>query len=267
LKAHGINAASITYDSREILSNFADAYKIEYPLLSDAGSKVIRVFGILNTNVPADHKMLYGIPWPGEYIIAPDGTVRDKLFLRSYENRPSASEVVLRHFDNASANSVEIKGGVLSATVSLSTDRCFPGQELGLALDVRVEAGWHIYGKPLPANYQALDLILESPLIEEQSLELPAPQPLLLPALGETLPVYAAEIKAHGKVGIKWSPPMPAPFLLSLGKTIAPGVYEIGGTLRFQACSDDVCEPPRAIKFAMPLTIEPGVAQAPKKSN
>ena len=59
----------------------------------------------------------------------------------------------------------------------------------------------------------------------------------------------------------------PAPFLLALGKTIEPGIYEIGGTLRFQACSDDVCEPPKAIKFRLPLTIEPGVPPAPKKSN
>ncbi len=264
MKAHGINAASITYDSRQILSNFGDAYKIAFPMLSDVGSKVIRAFGILNTNVPEDH-MMYGMPWPGDYLIASDGTVRDKIFLRSYEHRPSASEVVLRHFDNANAHSVEIKAGVVNATVSLSTDRCFPGQELGLALNVRVDAGWHIYGKPLPANYQALDLILESPLIDAQSLELPAPQPLHLPALGETLPVYGGEFKGHGKVGIKWSPPMPAPFLLALGKTIEPGVYEITGTLRFQACSDDVCEPPQAIKFALPLTIEAGIPPVPKK--
>jgi hypothetical protein len=265
LKAHGINAASITYDSQEILSNFGAAYKIEYPLLADVGSKAIRAFGILNTNVPEDHKMMYGMPWPGEYLIAPDGTVRDKLFLRNYEHRPSASEVVLRHYGNANGNSVEINAGVLKATVSLSTDRCFPGQELGLALELRVDSGWHIYGKPLPASYQALDLILESPLIDEQSLELPEPHPLLLQALGETLPVYAGGFTAHGKVGIKWSPPMPAPFLKPLGAMIKPGLYEIAGTLRFQACSDEVCEPPQAIKFTLPLTIEAGVPSAPKK--
>jgi peroxiredoxin len=265
LKAHGINAASITYDSREILSNFGDAYKIEFSLLSDAGSKVIRAFGILNTNVPEDHKMMYGIPWPGEYLIAPDGTVLDKVFLRSYEHRAVASEVVLRHFDSTGANSVEINAGVLKATVALSTDRCFTGQELGLALEVRLDPGWHIYGKPLPANYQAVDLTLESPLIAEQSLELPAPTPLLLKALGETLPVYGDGFKAHGKVGIKWSPPMPAPFLLAMGEMINPGLYQIAGTLRFQACSDDICEPPQAIKFVLPLTIEAGVPAAPKK--
>jgi Disulphide bond corrector protein DsbC len=236
-------------------------------MLSDVGSKVIRAFGILNTNVPDDHKMMYGMPWPGEYLLAPDGVVRDKLFLRSYEHRPSASQVVLRHFDNSTAHSVEIRAGVISATISLSTDRCFPGQELGLELDMQVEAGWHIYGKPLPANYQSLDLILESPLIGEQSLDLPAPLPLLLPALGETLPVYGGNFKAHGKVGIKWSPPIPAPFLLALAKTIEPGLYTIAGTLRFQACSDEICEPPQAIGFELPLTVEAGIPAAPKKGS
>jgi hypothetical protein len=109
-------------------------------------------------------------------------------------------------------------------------------------------------------------LILESPLIGEQSLELPASQPMLLPALGETLPVYGGGLKSHGKVGIKWSPPMPLPFLKGLGEKIEPGLYEIAGTLRFQACSDDVCEMPQSVKFVLPLTIEAGVPPAPKQS-
>jgi peroxiredoxin len=109
LEAHGINVAAITYGSRETLSNFAHTYKLDYRLLSDAGSKVIRDFGILNTNIPADHPMTYGIPWPGDYLLAPDGTVRDKLFLPNYEYRPSASQVLLRHFSDGFGNAVEIK--------------------------------------------------------------------------------------------------------------------------------------------------------------
>lgn len=262
MQAHGINAASITYDSREILSNFAATYKIEFPMLSNAGSKVIRAFGIFNTNIPEGHPLMYGIPWPGDFLIAPDGTVRDKLFLPSYEHRPSASQAVLKHFDNAGANSVTIDGGIVSATVSLSTDRCFPGQELGLELDLRLDPGWHVYGKPLPGNYQALELTFSSPLIDEQALALPAPRPVLLEALGETLPVYAQGFTAHGKLGIKWTPPMPAPFMK--GEKIDPGPYEIKGTLRFQACGDTVCEAPRALEFTLPLTIEAGVPPVPK---
>jgi hypothetical protein len=264
LRAHGINAASITYDSREILGNFARAYKIEFPLLSDVGSNVIRAFGIFNTNIPKDHPMMYGIPWPGDYLIAPDGTVLDKLFLPSYEHRPSASQVVLRHFDHAGANSAELNGGILKAMVSLSADRCFPGQELGLALELHLDEGWHVYGQPLPPSYQALELTLSSPLIESMSLELPDPRPIRLEALGETLPVYEKGFTAHGKLGIKWSPPMPAPFLKPLGDKIEPGLYQINGTLRFQACSNTICEPPQALHFVLPLTIQEGVPPAPK---
>lgn len=237
-------------------------------MLSDVGSKVIRAFGILNTNVPEDHKMMYGMPWPGDYLIAPDRTVREKFFLRNYEHRPSASQVTTRHFrEGAGANSVEIKTDVLTAAVSLSTDRCFPGQELGVALKVNLKLGWHIYGEPLPKNYQTTQLIFEGPLVDEQSLELPPPKPILLKALGETLPVYEGEIRAIGKLGIKWSPPAPAKFLEALGTRIEPGLHNIEGVLRFQACNDEVCEMPQTIRFQLPLKIEAGIPAAPKGQN
>jgi hypothetical protein len=229
------------------------------------GSKVIRAFGILNTNVPEDHKMMYGMPWPGDYLIAPDGTVRDKLFLRSYEHRASASQLILRHYGSGSAkNFVEIETDVMTATVSLSAARCFPGQELGVAVDVHLKPGWHVYGTPLPGNYQATELVFEGPLVGEQSLEMPLAKPTLLKALGETLPVYENEIRAIGKLGISWSPPMPAKFLEPLGQRIEPGLHSIDGVLRFQACNDEVCEIPQTIKFKLPLTIEPGIPAAPK---
>ena len=234
-------------------------------MLSDVGSKVIRDFGIFNTNIPSDHQMLYGIPWPGEYLIAPDGAVRDKVFLPSYEHRASATEIIFRNCGvDGGGNAVTLKTAVLDATVTLSTDRCFPGHELGVALDLQMKAGWHIYGKPLPLNYRALELSFEGPLADELVLDLPAAQPRLMKALNETLPVYAGHVRASGKLGIKWSPPMPAPFLLAIGPPIAPGPHKIAGALRFQACSDSVCEPPEEIRFELPITIEKGTPPAPK---
>lgn len=266
LRLHGIHAASITYDARETLHAFGEAYHIAYPLLSDLGSKVIRAFGIFNTNIPEDHAMMYGIPWPGNYLIAPDGRVQDKLFLRDYQLRPSAAEVLLRHFgDTTSGNSIEITTDVLQATVTLSTDRCFPGQEIAVALKIRLKPGWHIYGSPLSSNYQALEMTFDSPLIEEPSLKLPLPTPMLLRAVGETLPTYHGEIEALGTLRIKWSPPMPAPFLEALGPRIDPGKYTINGVLRFQACSEEICEAPQAITFTVPVQIEAGIPPAPKK--
>ena len=211
--------------------------------------------------------MMYGMPFPGDYLIAPDGTVRDKLFLPSYEHRPSASQVILRHFgDEAGGNSIEIKADALTATVSLSSDRCFPGQQLAVSLGIHLKPEWHIYGTPLPDNYRPTELLFDGLIVGEQSLELPAAKPILLKALDETLPVYTGEVRAVGKLGIKWSPPVPAKFLEAFGKRIEPGPYKIGGTLRFQACSDDICETPQAIKFELPLTVEAGIPPAPKKS-
>jgi Disulphide bond corrector protein DsbC len=211
--------------------------------------------------------MMYGMAFPGDYLLAPNGIVRDRLFLPSYEHRPSATALVLRDADHGGGamNSVEIDAGVFNATVTLSTDRAFPGQELATALRIRLNPGWHIYGTLLPGNYRPTELIFDGPIVGEQSIELPAAKPMLLKALGETLPVYEGEVRASGRLGVKWSPPMPAKFMESFGKMIAPGPYKIAGTLRFQACSDAVCEPPQAIRFELPLQLEAGVPPAPKK--
>ena len=48
-----------------MLKNFAERKGLDYPLLSDPGSQIIRAFGILNDNVPKDQPMYYGIPFPG----------------------------------------------------------------------------------------------------------------------------------------------------------------------------------------------------------
>lgn len=43
--------------------------------------------------------------------------------------------------------SLEVVADALNATVRLSTDRCFPGQELAVALTIQVRPGWHVYGR------------------------------------------------------------------------------------------------------------------------
>jgi AhpC/TSA family len=53
IQRNGVNVASISYESREILARFADAHHITYPILSDHDSLIIRKFGILNTNSSA----------------------------------------------------------------------------------------------------------------------------------------------------------------------------------------------------------------------
>lgn len=239
--------AAISYDSPAILRRFAAAYHVGYPLLSDPGSKVIRAFGILNTNIPPGHPF-YGIPFPGQYLIEPDGIVRDKIFLPDYHQRATGAEVLLLDFGRALGKDVvEVKTGELSARVILSVGRSFRGDQLGLAIKFALKPGWHVYGEPLPSNYIVTSVSFDPELVAHQSIDFPRARPLKLKVLGETLPVYEGEFQAPGRLLLK--------------PDLKPGQYKLGGTLRFQACNDEVCKLPEKVAFQLPLTIEPDVAR------
>ena len=112
-------------------------------MLSDKGSGVIRKFGILNTNVPPDVTRFYGIPFPGQYLIAPDGIVKDKLFLPDYQERPTASEVLLKEFGTG-GNSVMVKAEDVSAKVTVSDTRSYSGHRLGVSVAFEVAPNFQI---------------------------------------------------------------------------------------------------------------------------
>ncbi len=49
---HGIKLYAISSDNQEAIAEFAKMHDVSYKLLSDVDSKVIRQFGILNTQAP-----------------------------------------------------------------------------------------------------------------------------------------------------------------------------------------------------------------------
>lgn len=234
-----------------MLARFGRAYQITYPLLSDKGSVVIRKFGILNTNVPTD-VMFYGIPFPGDYLINPDGTVREKLFLPDYQERPTASQVVLT--DSGSpidANGATVTADDVEAKIMLSGARAYSGNELGVAIDFTVGPGWHIYGQPLPEGYTPTSVKFDDALISAQQITFPKPMPVKFELLGETLPVYQGNFKAMGTLRLK--------------QKLPPGDHALGGTLEFQECNDSLCKMPSKARFEIPIKIEALTPGAPKQ--
>jgi hypothetical protein len=246
-----VNVASISYDSCEILDRFADQYHITYPMLSDHDSLIIRKFGILNTNVPPGTRF-YGIPFPGQYLLAPDGTVRDKLFLPDYQTRPTASEVLLKEYRIPAAdNGVTITAENVQARIVVSDKRSFSGQRLGAAVNFKVAPGWHIYGEPLPAGYNPTAVKFDDDLVASQTVEFPPPKPVKFELLGETLPVYQGEFRATGYILLK--------------QKLATGEHKLTGTLNFQECNDKICKLPQSVRFQIPIRIDPYVPAAAKK--
>ncbi len=242
LRKAGLGIAAVSYDPVSTLRRFADAHHVTYPLLSDQGSVVIRKFEILNTNMP-EGNMFYGIPFPGDYVLAPDASVIDKHFLPDYQTRPTASEILLTDFNVATgAGSVIVGAEDVRAKISLSNDKAAPGQELGVAVDITIAPGWHIYGEPLPENYIATNVKFAGDAVGEQSFSLPPAKPVEFKVLGETLPVYEGSIRGKGTILV--------------ARRLKPGDYTLAGTLKFQECNDTICKLPREVAFQIPIKVE-----------
>lgn len=242
LEKNGVKIAAVSYDSEEKLRDFRDKHGIGFPLLSDRDSAVIRSFGIFNTNIAPDLRA-YGVPHPVEYLVAPDGIVIRKYFVENYQHRVTAAEVALREFGETGgdAPAATIRSGALTVEIALSSAHAFAGQEVGYAAKFTIEPAWHIYGAPSPSAYTPTSIIFDDPKIIRQTLDLPAPSLLNDAALGETIPVYSGSFDALGSLLLKF--PMDA------------GEIKLSGRLRFQQCSDTVCEAPQSIPFELPLTL------------
>jgi len=252
LEKNGVRISAVSYDSQETLRGFADKHGIGFPLLSDRDSAVIRRFGIFNTNI-APGLRAHGVPHPVVYLVAGDGIIIRKYFVENYQHRVTASSVVLREFGGVDQDAAVtiLQSGALRVEVRLSSARAFAGQEIGLSAKFTLEPGWHVYGTPLPDAYTATSIAFDDPQIIRQSFELPQAQPMEIATLGETLPVYGGSFQGLGSLLLKF--PM------------AAGNTTLSGQLRFQQCSDSVCEAPETVPFELPLTIEVFMDAEPNK--
>ncbi|MEO0785561.1 MAG: peroxiredoxin family protein [Pseudomonadota bacterium] len=83
---------AISYDSPEILLEFATDNDLTFTLRADEGSAVITEFGLLNTDVREGSRS-YGIPHPAVVFIRDEGTVAAVLREEGYRTRPSIDSI------------------------------------------------------------------------------------------------------------------------------------------------------------------------------
>ena len=93
IKSLGYSVVSISYDRVDQLAAFNRKAGINYPMLSDKGSAIIKSFGILNKEVEPN-TFAYGIPDPAVYIIGAEKVVQARLAEESFKKRPPASLIV-----------------------------------------------------------------------------------------------------------------------------------------------------------------------------
>ncbi|MGB0627633.1 MAG: peroxiredoxin family protein [Alphaproteobacteria bacterium] len=91
--ALGYEVATVTYADVGKLWRLDRRQGIDYPMLSDTDSEIIRAFGLLAENYPQG-SFYYGVPHPAIIVIDTDGTVRHRFTESHYTLRPEIDDVL-----------------------------------------------------------------------------------------------------------------------------------------------------------------------------
>lgn len=241
IQSQQLGLAAISYDSPAILKDFAQRKGITFPLLSDADSQVIRAYGILNETMDRQSPY-FGVPYPGTFLLDAKGRVVSKHFEDDYRERYTASEILTRQFGvelGVPHETIETPQLRLSTSASTTTVRW--GQRISLMIDVDLKGNkMHVYA-PGVEHYIPIEWTLaDSPAFKTFPATYPGSQRLRLEAIQETVPVYHGRFRIVRDVTLAGDPKV-KPLLNSKGE------LEIAGTLRYQACDDRICYPPRNV--------------------
>lgn len=238
-KSKGLSIVGVSYDSFAILKTFADRQKIAFPLLSDAGSKTIRAFGILNTNIaPGDPS--YGIPFPGSYVVDAKGVVKSKYFEDDYTERYSGAAILTHEMLANGGEKTTVDNPRLRLSSSASDATFAPGRKIALVLEVEMKPKMHVYA-PGVQGYLPVDWkMVDSKAFLAFSPEFPKSKMLHLPAIQETVPIFDGKLRIVRDLTIGNERELAA--TLSADRTLT-----VEGTFHFQACDDKKCYVPESI--------------------
>ena len=163
---NGVAVFAISYDPVEAQAAFAKEYEITYPLLADPDHAAIEATGILNTLVRPDESV-YGIPFPGSYVIGTDGTVEEKLFFQKYRNRASAStvlrDVLGLDFEVRNNPHADVAGEGAAVSATLASDGMVFEEVAMLYVDIDLDEGLHLYGQPTPDGFVSTEVTVDAP--------------------------------------------------------------------------------------------------------
>ncbi len=240
--------AALSYDSPEILKNFAERRAIHFPLLSDPDSATIRAFGILNESVPKSSPF-FGIPHPVTFLIEKDGKVAAKYFEEDYKERQTLAGLLARDYGvEASSARATPKAKHVRITTAASTASAAGGQRILLSVTLEMDKEMHVYA-PGVADYHAVEWkIADSPAAKPHEVVYPKAKILFLEAIQEKVPVYEGKLTLLRDITLAQEKPL-------RGAADTNGIVHITGTLKYQACSDRLCFPPETVPVEWKLQL------------
>jgi AhpC/TSA family protein/cytochrome c biogenesis DsbD-like protein len=250
-EAQGLKLAAISYDSPAILQDFAKRHKIEFPLLADPNSDIIRSFKVLNSEAKG---MTKGMAYPGFFYVDATGVVREKYFTSTYTDRLTANNVIAKLFPELSAEVTQnVKAPHLQLTLEQSDRSVIPGGRVSLIAEIELPADVHVYS-PGVQGYKPIQLALQDVAgIEFQPVVYPSSKTLYLEAIQEHVPVFDGKFRITQDLTVIPSRTSDAiRSVFSHKRTIT-----IAGVLKYQACDKAVCYPPTSVPLKWELEVLP----------
>ena len=263
LRERGVGLGVITYDPTTTLSGFADARGISFPLLSDEGSATIREYGLLNEDMNPDRapeerrvmmQRLYGIPYPGTFVLDPEGRVTARFFEAAYQERSTVSSIAVRLGDAAAGPAqaaTRVETDHLEAFAWATDEVVAPGNRLSLVVDVTPKRDMHVYA-PGDHSYRVIRLRTTAPdFLRQHEVSYPPSGVYHFEPLDETVAVYEERFRLVQDVTIP------------MRQDIAELASEPGATVRveavleYQACDHEVCYLPQAVPLSWDLSWRP----------
>lgn len=228
---------------------FADRQKIDFPLLADPDSKVIRDYHVLNTEAIGQFK---GMARPGYFVIDPKGTIREKFFEAKYRDRLSGNNVIAKLFPELGEEVVNsVQAPHLQVRVQQSDRTGVPGSLMTLIAEVKLPSGIHVYAPGTP-GYKPIELIIDSvPNLDFRPAVYPPSKVLFMPAIKERVPVFEGTFPIRRDVKVS--------SVAKFSSSLAPAgqTFSIKGMLRYQACDDKTCFLPKDVPLEWQLTVMP----------
>ena len=275
LNEQGLGVAAISYDSVEVLSDFAQRRGITFPLLADGDSSVITEFGILNTvaaegvgdnaddpDVQADvakyvsafgaNPMIVGTPYPGTFMIDGDGKVTSRFFEEFYRERNTTTNVMLKLGMGLSPiAAVEGETAHLKFTAYPSNTSVTVGTRFSLALDVTPGPKMHVYAPGAEEKgYRVIGFNLDQPEIARiEPVSYPESEIYYFEPLDEHVPVYQEKFTILQEVVMNGD--ARAEEVMSTLDALT-----LTGTLDYQACDDAICFLPQSIPVSFTVDLE-----------
>jgi hypothetical protein len=243
-----VKLAAISYDSEEILKFFAGRHKIDYPMLADPDSKVIRAYGVLNQEATGMQK---GFARPGYFFIDTNGIIREKFFDPKYRERLTGNSLIAKLFPELGQEVTQVLAAPhLQLRLEQSDRSGVPGTRITLIVEVRLPPDMHLYA-PGTQGYKPTTLVLDPiPGLELKPLVYPASKILYLPAIKERVPIFEGTFWISQDVKVSSA---------GLGSSLAKDgtTFTINGKLEYQACDKTTCYLPTSIPVNWQLQVFP----------